>query len=265
MCGIFCSLSCQQPVWPSATLETHLQQRGPDAVGKTVVDVASAFSASAPTACVSFCSTVLSLRGDIPVRQPYQDGPNGSTLCWNGEAWLIAGNRPNGNDTAEVFRLLGLATALHLDKTETRQARVQRVAQNVAAALSTVSGPYAFVFFDHVNGLLLFGRDFLGRRSLVIKIDDGGNLLLSSVPDASHPVGWTEVEADGLYCVDLRRHGQDVMDDTNESRLGDHVLRRTSYRFTGDLPATTHRSVGTFIEELEHQAHGKVGSSAALA
>ncbi|KAJ4379792.1 hypothetical protein N0V86_004976 [Didymella sp. IMI 355093] len=53
------------------------------------------------------------------------------------------------------------------------------------------------------NKCLYYGRDCLGRRSLLRKITADGSLLLSSVCDNASGEGWEEVEADGIYMLDL--------------------------------------------------------------
>jgi len=75
-----------------------------------------------------------------------------------------------------------------------------------AKALAEISGPYAFVYHDASNGILFFGRDFLGRRSLLTLTTADGDLLISSVAGEqckSEDPPWFEVEADGVYYVDL--------------------------------------------------------------
>jgi asparagine synthetase B (glutamine-hydrolysing) len=74
--------------------------------------------------------------------------------------------------------------------------------RDVEEFLRSIQGPFAFVFFSKTRDRLYFGRDRLGRRSLLMSQSES-TLKLSSVADEPHE-GWTEVEADGFYTIDVR-------------------------------------------------------------
>ena len=59
------------------------------------------------------------------------------------------------------------------------------------------------MFYDATNNHIYYGRDCLGRRSLLQKSTPDGALVLSSVCDNATGEAWAEVEADGIYFVDL--------------------------------------------------------------
>jgi hypothetical protein len=68
----------------------------------------------------------------------------------------------------------------------------------------SIEGPFAFVYYDGSSGTLYFGRDRLGRRSLMISLDKAsGTLTLCSIAESCDPQ-WKEVEADGIYQVNLQ-------------------------------------------------------------
>jgi hypothetical protein len=72
----------------------------------------------------------------------------------------------------------------------------------VVYVLRRIEGPFAFVFYDAVGGRVYFGRDRLGRRSLLVRDLRGGGMVLCSVAGEGHGgEGWREVEADGVYVV----------------------------------------------------------------
>lgn len=129
-----------------------------------------------------------------PISSPQETG-FASFQCWNGEAWTLAGKPVVGNDSTQVFSLL--RTAFRLCSSESFQPQ-----QTVPDALATITGPYAFVYFDHASRVLCFGRDPLGRRSLMFRAGAKGEFMLASVADADEP-GWQEVEPDGIYFIDL--------------------------------------------------------------
>lgn len=200
MCGIFCSLSKSDHVLPNATIRERLQTRGPDSTGH-VLSKHSRSLAEESTTCLTFYSTVLSLRGSSITFQPLQDSDRPFTLCWNGEAWSINGCSPAGNDTAAVHEFL--SDALSTDSNHAGADTCMESAMKISKALSRVAGPHAFVFFDHLRGRLFFGRDFLGRRSLLMKVSSNGDFILSSVSDGDVASAWTEIECDGVHYIDL--------------------------------------------------------------
>lgn len=197
MCGIHVSISPSKPADISPDLKRCLCSRGPDHIATHETrlggdaDDDDDDAADAPATHLTFTSTVLALRGDHLARQPLVGPGSGSVLCWNGEAWKIRGLGVGGNDGEVVARLLDQGPA---GGPAGRQAAV-------LGLLRSVEGPFAFVYLDRPSGKVYFGRDRLGRRSLLVR-DDGHQLVLSSVADSTDPL-WKEVEADGIYVLDL--------------------------------------------------------------
>ena len=202
MCGIFFSLSRAGHVTPDTNTQQLLQNRGPDSTGQHQTVIESSPKASPTRLHATFLSTVLALRGNDVVKQPLKDVATGSVLCWNGEAWSIAGHVIDGNDSQLIFTKLLNACA------STGETSIKSVIQ----LLSGVRGPYALVFFDAPNNRIYYGRDCLGRRSLLQKSTPDGTLVLSSVCDNASGESWTEVEADGIYVLDV-----DAADSTSNS------------------------------------------------
>ena len=189
MCGIFAAITTATQCPISKTLEQRLRNRGPDHLGTVTTrlrpgdGVSSAFT-------LNLTSTVLSLRGDHIATQPLVHETSGSVLCWNGEAWKIRGQVVHGNDAEAVFSLLSEAGRSSLDDNGKR----------VLDSIREIEGPFAFIYFDQPAGRLYYGRDRLGRRSLLV--NPGEPFLLASISDCSDP-GWTEVEADGIYTLQM--------------------------------------------------------------
>lgn len=206
MCGIFFSLTAQDtPVVADKDLRYLLAKRGPDegtySIGVRGAKLNKLFNCEGGRPLwLSFGSAVLSMRGDGVVRQPLTDsGRTGSILAWNGDAWKIAGQPiPERNDTEIVFsHLLQASTQDYLSGNYNG---VPDSAQRVAEAVSKITGPFAFVFYDAVNFRLYFGRDCLGRRSLCWGFDESGNLTICSL--SSSPA-FEEIEADGIYMIEF--------------------------------------------------------------
>ncbi|KAH3969741.1 hypothetical protein HBH64_083160 [Parastagonospora nodorum] len=197
MCGIFCSISRNGFISPDFATQQLLQNRGPDSTCRhqVVLDATQENHDPASPLHASFLSTVLSLRGSSVVQQPLRDEQSASTLCWNGEAWSVGDAPVAGNDSQVVFDKLLAASSGNTTAGVAIQA--------VVDLLSSIRGPYAFVFYDAPNKLMYYGRDCLGRRSLLRKSTSDDTLIISSVCDNASGESWAEVEADGIYVVDL--------------------------------------------------------------
>ncbi|KAF2211445.1 hypothetical protein CERZMDRAFT_112547 [Cercospora zeae-maydis SCOH1-5] len=201
MCGIFCSLARDGHALPSAAIKTSLTARGPDASNTLLTEAGD--SSDKARIYLTLFSTVLSLRGNVITDQPLRTAESRAVLCWNGEAWSIRGKVLCDNDTFAVHQLLcaGLGQVRDFNSGTVEATRASLSA--IARSLAQVAGPYAFMFYDEKTSRLYFGRDFLGRRSLLWKVDQHGRLLFSSVGDSSLHGAWAEVEADGVYCINL--------------------------------------------------------------
>ncbi len=188
MCGIHVSISTREFQNPSQKILNLLCSRGPDHIGHETSLIKDTCGLSY---WISLSSTVLALRGGIVTPQPFRDLTTESLLCWNGEAWKIDTQSVVGNDGQAVFEALIGANSAQKSVSEARDATLN--------VLRGISGPFAFVFLDKIHSQIYFGRDRLGRRSLLRKEDDQ-QMELASIADStsSH---WTEVEADGIYQI----------------------------------------------------------------
>ncbi|KAF3003701.1 hypothetical protein E8E13_008960 [Curvularia kusanoi] len=211
MCGIFFALSRHGHIVPDERTAALLRNRGPDHTGLHQPVIAREDDTALHA---TFLSTVLSLRGTEVTSQPLVDSSAGSVLCWNGEAWAIDGDAVAGNDSKLVFD--GLLKACADTSFDSKSA--------VIMLLSQIRGPYAIVFFDATNNYIYYGRDCLGRRSLLQKSTTDGTLVLSSVCDNATGEAWAEVEADGIYFIDLNKFD----DPTNVLRVPHARLGETS-------------------------------------
>ncbi|XP_034417215.1 asparagine synthetase domain-containing protein 1 [Cyclopterus lumpus] len=185
MCGIFCllSLSAARCAWSEAVHE-RLKRRGPDSSQDVTVG-----GTDACYRCL-FSAHVLHMKG-LLTPQPVQDH-TGNVLVWNGEIFGGLPVMPEENDTAVVSQRLSSCDG----------------PSDILSVLSTLRGPWAFVYHQKAGDYLWFGRDFLGRRSLLWTFDAEVNALtLTSVAAReSGPTqsSWQEVPAVGVYRVDLK-------------------------------------------------------------
>jgi len=187
MCGIHASISVDGYQYPSHELEALLSKRGPDHTGKCQLQVED----NEASRYLSFTSTVLALRGGHVAPQPFTDPSTGSVLCWNGEIWKLGQDAVvSGNDGEKLFEALVQAAS-----TDTVEQPL-----GVLKVLSSISGPFAFVFLDKVHSQLFFGRDRLGRRSLLYNTTSSC-IEFASTSDPVNRSGWKEVEADAIYMI----------------------------------------------------------------
>lgn len=202
MCGIYCAISRHRFTPLPDSLKSLLQSRGPDCFQhhtRKVQDSNEQDSTDSPKACISIVSTVLALRGNSVISQPLFHESVGSFICWNGEAWKLNGRELSGNDSQTVFaHLLAAANGSDMSAAHVK----------IIDALRQINGPYAFVFYDSRHMKLYFGRDCLGRRSLLKSSNAQGDLLLSSVSDLSLSDQWVEVEADGINFIDFGQNAE---------------------------------------------------------
>jgi asparagine synthetase B (glutamine-hydrolysing) len=186
MCGIFFSVARNRPLSPDPETVLCLQQRGPDSFQERHIR----WSRPDGDIYLTFISSVLALRGDHVQAQPLYDIDTGSLLCWNGEAWKIAGITFEGNDAAHVFKLLLQASAKPATKEDSDP--VRRV-------LSCIAGPFAFVYYDATTTTVYYGRDRLGRRSLLLSATNEHDMtLFSASTTAQEKRGW-ELSSDGIH------------------------------------------------------------------
>ena len=223
MCGIFFSFCQEDHQHPSNELLENLRRRGPDGVDSVSTTVTlkatespkSGSNMQKRTRFLTFLSTVLSLRGSSIVEQPLSDPESGSLLCWNGEAWSIRSESIRVNDAEYVFNIFLDAANRHIDTVHHTVASQDQSLHGVVDILSSITGPYAFVFYDAPHHRVFYGRDALGRRSLLIKRHSIKGFVLSSICDPTDSEGWMEVEADGIYVLDLTAN-IDLSEDVNQ-------------------------------------------------
>ncbi len=215
MCGIFCSLGQASLKDLPPGIRERLQDRGPDSFQDLKTTIwereCSHPHINRPTWFLTFAASVLSLRGEHLFAQPVTDSNWGYILCWNGEAWRLAGQPIMDNDTHIIFKHLVQAAACHDPELHrhpdlfggcTRGCHDASL-HRIRDAIEEISGPFALVFFDRPHRRIFFARDVLGRRSLLYGLTPNGTFNLASVSGSDFSTTWIEVEADGLYLADL--------------------------------------------------------------
>lgn len=239
MCGIFFTISHHGHAEPSDETLSNLRARGPDSL---VVhrDTLQNTNAKFSSFYLTFASSVLSLRGDRICAQPLIDPETGSVLCWNGEAWKMNGSQVPGNDSQVVFQTLlsALSASPVKDNSDLDKAR----SQSVLNVLTSIAGPYAFVFYDATAATIYYGRDRLGRRSLNTNwaqspgSAESDIFVLSSV-STDHERSMVEVNTTGIHY--LRLHDANLISRTVSWSGGDCTINNSIPEHIIDtLPST---------------------------
>ncbi|KAL5518997.1 hypothetical protein ACEPAH_680 [Sanghuangporus vaninii] len=153
MCGILLAIQRQkdvatvfQPICKQ--LETANSARGPDAQESVRFTLSS--DKGFPLD-VRFFASELRLRGDKPIVQPHVD--SGNVLCWNGEIFEGIEMEASENDGIKLFETIK---------------QIENPSLELPAVFQSIEGPYAFCYFHKPSKRIYFGRDPLGRRSLLI-------------------------------------------------------------------------------------------------
>ncbi|KAG0150251.1 hypothetical protein CROQUDRAFT_652686 [Cronartium quercuum f. sp. fusiforme G11] len=160
--------------------------RGPDVQSEARVEISD--SSPAHNLNIQFFGSVLHMRGPSVTVQPIR-APSGSVFLWNGEVFGGLPIDESMNDGERLFQEL-----------ESRA-----IGDSVSEVLKVIEGPYAFIYYDAARYQLWFGRDPLGRRSLMLAKPD---MVDDTIIIASHFNGqelWptSEVMAESLFLVEL--------------------------------------------------------------
>eukprot|EP00250_Pteridium_aquilinum_P006327 c16269_g1_i1 orf=528-2459(-) len=171
-----------------------LKRRGPDTMGRHTIflqptglahnisDKLITISSDMPQShenislsTLDFVATTLQLRGAVQISQPLKDHHN-NVLIYNGEIFDGLAVKSDEND-AEVLldSLLECCSCpCHTECVSTESCTCIDSEQgtnthtSVPRLLSTIKGPWALVFWQAESRTLWFGRDVLGRRSLLV-------------------------------------------------------------------------------------------------
>lgn len=228
MCGIFFSCTNHTLADPSDCHYADLKRRGPDSFNTIRRQILGEQLDSGNEACpyisyVNFTATVLSLRGGLIFEQPLEDPHSGSILCWNGEAWKLNGATIVGNDAVAIMNSLVDVVASHISSSTKDRVLEGATTQAVMGVMKSISGPFAFIFFDAQSQMIFYGRDSLGRRSLLQSTSTDGSFSLSSISQSTATDEWTEVEAGCIYRINLGNALPTINDLNSSKQIYDSV------------------------------------------
>lgn len=237
MCGIAALLRCAStsdlPPWPfwagaspsddsavasPLSIEEVLEplcRRGPDTHLQWEVPIE--VTNGNPT--LHLIQTVLSHRGEPPQSISTSSG---DALLFNGELYNICEDL----DTNDVTGLHKVLQAACEDDKDFSVATLP--------ALDRLRGPWALIFWHAARRRLYFGRDCLGRRSLMLRVIPGVGVELVSVPPRNARNGFVEIPPLGLGFMELGANGNISFGAVERNR---HVVmpKRVAERSDGEL------------------------------
>lgn len=114
---------------------------------------------------------------------------NGNVLLWNGDVFNEAS--------------LSVEAVEHKSDTESIASRLSKASSSsteILQVFTQLEGPGAFIFYNRKMNTVWFGRDILGRHSLLIDVQPCHCILTSVAFRAS---SFNEVEALGIYQMNL--------------------------------------------------------------
>ncbi|KAF9036442.1 hypothetical protein BDZ89DRAFT_1157526 [Hymenopellis radicata] len=240
MCGIFVTAHFQGTHTDELanrfqSLSTALRDanalRGPDAQRNHLLSLDNGNGSH--TLELNFFASELRLRGtDYSVDQPHIRGQDGDVFCWNGEVFEGLKIDAEENDGVRLFELSsGLQTV-----------------EELRDLFGSIEGPYAFVFYIKSTNQLLFARDPLGRRSLLIHKPSTLNpyfMLASVACGANDGYTFQDISTEHIYCLDLNGVEKEAnIEDNFDSHLS-HISRSPSSPSSIDFtrPAAVNVSV----------------------
>ena len=161
-----------------------LERRGPDAVNARVICAGH----------LTMAGAVLHLRGDRVLPQPVRDDQH-NWLLWNGEAYECGPMSDTDYVSNQLSRIAKSWKAGHQDDFSTQ----------MIETMQRILGPWAFIWWHASTSTLWYGRDPLGRRSLLVRRsrdERGAEVVeLASAVGRDSGAGWAPVEASGLHSV----------------------------------------------------------------
>lgn len=258
MCGIFFSIAKERPHLPDDEAIAGLKARGPDSYKAIQVLLAP------NDLHLTFVSSVLALRGDTVQEQPQVDQTTGCVLCWNGEAWNIDGKSVLANDSREIFSLLLSVSTISGHESS----------QNISRVLSSIAGPFAFVFYNALTLTIYYGRDKLGRRSLLIDSfsTELQSLTLASTGVARINPSLVEVATDAIHSISLATGKVDLGKIPWKTSLPSLNKLSLSEKAIPDTPSTTtieklqlnlNKALQLRVRDIPDHSHCQIGKGAA--
>ncbi|KAH7445277.1 hypothetical protein KP509_01G000200 [Ceratopteris richardii] len=233
MCGIGLIVSADERheklidhrIFSCKELLEALRKRGPDSMGRLTLHHPLNAHANGlddeSSLVLEFMATTLQLRGREQICQPLKD-QNGNVLIYNGEIFDGPAIKSDENDARVLLSLLGKCCSCLCHTESVKKDCICSTSEKgnnthtcISEVLSSIRGPWTLVFWQAESEVLWFGRDILGRRSLLVhwpsSMDE--RLIFSSVSPPSNnkelPCDmfdyWEELPC-AIYSINLKIH-----------------------------------------------------------
>ncbi|XP_067014543.2 asparagine synthetase domain-containing protein 1 [Anabrus simplex] len=188
MCGIFVYLvRCPHDPMNERTISAStwqsLLQRGPDYHSVICLESLCEWK-------FLFAGTVLWMQGEVLEKQPLIDD-SGNSLLWNGDIFEGPLVTEGMSDTASLLKALNKSADNN---------------QSILDVLASVRGPFTFVYWNSLSQKMWFGRDRLGRHSLLWHMKGSEQLVLTSVGEKE--IAYDEVPAIGIFMISFTNNGE---------------------------------------------------------
>lgn len=163
-----------------------------------------------------FINSLLQMQG-LEKRESILKHQSGNILLWNGEAYSGLDIDPTLNDGKIL-----------LNKLDTRCSK-----HDITVIFSSLRGPWAFIYYDSGDEVIYWGRDFMGRKSLILRGGFQGSLLtIASVATYQDEQSTKFVEVvPGLYRMELKNLTRSTdLDQCSPEMIpwSDHTILRLS-------------------------------------
>lgn len=197
-----------------------LERRGPDGTLEHEIYVSDQVKIYA-------ASTLLSLRSPAVIpnneaiicdekNENENENENSVILAYNGEIYGYDDEEfdTNVSDTSFIQDLLNDTVSECNSKSNDDDDE----GKILLGRLDRLQGPWAMIFWSPVTRRLYFGKDVLGRRSLLMRIVENSHIVITSVPPPHMKDSFAEIPPIGLAYIDI----------SNTEKLLLDVVRRES-------------------------------------
>lgn len=183
--------SIQDVELPLEMFMPHLQRRGPD---ETYVKDVKLHS----NTIMKMCSTLLSMRG-LESQAP-NTVINDNVLLYNGEIYEGFPDHIANAVSTDFYSKVSDGTLMlsYLDELTKNNCDGLRPEK-----LDRLRGPWSFVYWHESSQRLYFGRDVLGRRSLMVRTIPGKSVIIASAPPPGKSDGFVEIPPNGIGYIDF--------------------------------------------------------------
>jgi asparagine synthetase B (glutamine-hydrolysing) len=180
MCGICYIYKWNSQIKDSKTMDLlqYIKSRGPDSFNQKLINPKQ--KQKQKQIQIIMYGAVLHFQGKNIQTQPIYElnNENPSMMLWNGEVFISNFMNYNDNisDTTVIFEKL-----LEIEKNIYENlGNISDFIRYIQDILENIGGPYSIIYYASRFNITIVAKDPLGRRSLIMHLDDS-ELIISSV------------------------------------------------------------------------------------